>query len=170
MAMAHGVEGRFPFLDHRLFALAASLPDGAKLRGLREKEILRRWAVRAMPAAVANRPKQPYRAPDVPAFFAGRTPAYVEEALSPEALERTNLFDPRAVAGLLRRCRAGRAIGFRENQALVAVLSTQLWHRQWFEGASAVNSVGLGAPDVAIRLAGSRSRAPHTSPLAACRA
>src|SRR5437773_2451468 len=37
MAMAHGVEGRFPFLDHRLFEFAAALPTGSRLRGLREK-------------------------------------------------------------------------------------------------------------------------------------
>ena len=42
--MAHAVEGRFPFLDHRLFEFAAPLPTGSKLRGLREKDILKQWA------------------------------------------------------------------------------------------------------------------------------
>src|SRR6185312_12699650 len=44
MTMAHAVEGRYPFLDHRLFEFAAALPTGSRLRGLREKEVLRRWA------------------------------------------------------------------------------------------------------------------------------
>src|SRR5439155_628962 len=35
MSLAHGVEGRYPFLDHRLFEFAARLPTGSKLRGLR---------------------------------------------------------------------------------------------------------------------------------------
>ena len=103
MAMAHGVEGRFPFLDHRLFRFSADLPVRSKLRGLREKEILRRWAASVVPPTVAQRPKQPYRAPDIPAFFAADAPEYVRDALSPEALLGSGLFEPAAVAGLVRR-------------------------------------------------------------------
>ena len=138
MAMAHGVEARVPYLDHRLFEFAAALPARSKLRGLREKDILRRWggSTGLLPPAVTQRRKQPYRAPDVPAFFAGRPPEYVEALLDPASLERTGIFNPQAVAGLVRRCRAGRAEGFRESQALVAILSTELWHRE-FLGAPA---------------------------------
>ena len=55
MAMAHGVEARVPYLDHRLVEFAAALPARSKLRGLREKNILRRWgeATGLLPAAVA---------------------------------------------------------------------------------------------------------------------
>ncbi|HYU89605.1 MAG TPA: asparagine synthase (glutamine-hydrolyzing) [Gemmatimonadales bacterium] len=138
MAMAHGVEARVPYLDHRLFEFAAALPARSKLRGLREKDILRRWggATGLLPPAVTRRRKQPYRAPDVPAFFEGRPPEYVEALLDPGSLARTGIFNPQAVAGLVRRCRAGRAEGFRESQALVAILSTELWHRE-FLGAPA---------------------------------
>ena len=163
MAMAHGVEARVPYLDHRLFEFAAALPARSKLRGLREKNILRRWgeATGLLPAAVARRRKQPYRAPDVPAFFDGRPPEYVEALLDPVSLRRTGIFNPEAVAGLVRRCRAGRAEGFRENQALVAILSTELWHREF-----------LGAPAPALvraRVAGSArvEPAPVETPAAA---
>ena len=128
MAMAHGVELRSPFLDIDLAEYAASLPTSSKLRGLREKEILRRWARHIVPKAVLDRPKQPYRAPDIPSFFGLDAPDYVRELLDTSALKATGLFDPRAVAGLVRRCEARRATGFAENQALVAILSTQLWH------------------------------------------
>jgi asparagine synthase (glutamine-hydrolysing) len=134
MAMANSVEGRFPFLDHRLFEFAAALPDRSKLRGLREKKILRRWAEDVVPKRLATRGKQPYRAPDAPAFFGRQEPEYVRELLSPAAIARTGLFDPAPVAGLLKRCRAGKVTGFRENQALVAILSTQLWHHQFANG------------------------------------
>ncbi|HKK09079.1 MAG TPA: asparagine synthase (glutamine-hydrolyzing) [Gemmatimonadota bacterium] len=147
MAMAHGVEGRFPFLDHRLYEYAAALPDTSKLRVLREKDILRRWAGDVVPARLATRPKRPYRAPDVPAFFGGEEPGYVTELLSEPALERSGLFDPRIVRGLLRRCRTGRATGFRESQALVAVLSAQLCHRTFVERPSDASSPP-GRPDV----------------------
>jgi len=133
MAMAHGVEARVPYLDHRVFEFAAALPDRSKLRGLREKEILRRWAANVLPASAAQRVKQPYRAPDVPAFFEGEPPAYVAELLDESALKRGGIFDPAAARGLVRRCRTGQASGVREGQALVAILSTQLWQREFLE-------------------------------------
>jgi asparagine synthase (glutamine-hydrolysing) len=144
MALANGVEGRFPFLDHRLFEFAAALPTSSKLRGLEEKEILRRWSAEIVPPIVRQRPKQPYRAPDIPAFFASDRPEYVDELLEPEQLRATGVFEPSAVAGLVKRCRAGRATAARESQALVAILSTQLWQQEFhFEPA---RSAGHPAP------------------------
>jgi len=131
MMMAHGVEGRFPFLDPQLFAYAISLPERSKLCGLREKEILKRWARTVIPAAIVDRYKQPYRAPNSAPFFAGAMPDYVRELLDPTAIEQTGIFAPAAVDGLVRRAKAGRTISDAENQAVVAILSTQLWHRQF---------------------------------------
>ena len=135
VSLAHAVEGRFPFLDHRLFEFAARLPARSKLRGLREKDILRRWARDVVPPAVLERPKQPYRAPDIPAFFAPHLVPYARELVDERGLKHTGLFDPRSVAGMLRRCEAGTAAGFRENQAFVAILSTQLWYQQFIDAA-----------------------------------
>jgi asparagine synthase (glutamine-hydrolysing) len=150
MGLAHSVEGRFPYLDHRLFEFTARLPTRSKLRGLREKDILRRWAAGRVRVPTADRPKQPYRAPDVPAFFGAAEPAYVADALSPEALERAGVFDPRAVDGLVRRCRAGLATGFRESQALIAVLSTQLWYRAFMQRPVEASVLRLDGADVAL--------------------
>lgn len=139
VAMAHGVEGRFPFLDHRVFAHAAALPPERKLGpGLREKAELRAFAARLLPSAVVERPKQPYRAPAVAPFFAPGAPGWVEERLEARALDAVGLFDPARVAGLLRRCRAGRGDGFREGMALVGILSAQVWHERF---------CGVGAAD-----------------------
>jgi asparagine synthase (glutamine-hydrolysing) len=135
VAMAHGVEGRYPFLDHRVFAHAAALPAERKLNGLRDKVELRELAERLLPRSIAARGKQPYRAPEVTPFFTGSVPDWVDDVLSDSALKETGIWDPSRVAGLVRRCRAGRATGVREGMALVGVLSTQLWHRE-FIGAS----------------------------------
>jgi len=156
MGLAHGVETRFPFLDHRVFELAARLPVGSKLRGLKEKEILKRWARGVVPPGVTARSKQPYRAPDVPAFFGETQPEYVRELLSPDAVARVGLFSPRAVSALVRRCEAGRATGFAENQALVAILSTHLWYRSLVEGRAdrgGTTSVHM-APEPAVDISG----------------
>jgi asparagine synthase (glutamine-hydrolysing) len=131
VAMAHGVEGRFPFLDHRVFAHAAALPPEHKLDGLRDKIALRELAAGLLPAGISSRPKQPYRAPEVAPFFAAGAPPWVEELLAPAALAETGLWDEGRVEGLVRRCRAGRAAGMREGMALVGVLSTQLWREEF---------------------------------------
>src|SRR5260221_253837 len=79
VAMAHGVEGRFPFLDHRVVELGAALAPAMKLKGLREKYVLRQRLGRHLPSSIVERPKQPYRAPDSESFLHAGPPQYVEE-------------------------------------------------------------------------------------------
>lgn len=165
MAMAHGVEGRVPFLDHRLVEFAAALPARSKLTGLREKVILRQWAQTILPRELAERPKQPYRAPDVPAFFGDSEPDYLEPLLAAPALAESGIFEPAAVAGLVRRCRAGRATGFRESQALVAILSTQIWFQHFVRGDNAdVDWLVIEDADVMVSEAGEAASNLRRSP------
>ena len=63
MLMAHGLEGRTPFLDREVAAFAASLPDRWKVRGRHGKWILRRWLERACPAARPWARKQGFTVP-----------------------------------------------------------------------------------------------------------
>lgn len=124
---AHSVEGRFPFLDHRVVEFCGRLPPYLKVCGLREKAVLRRSAQGLLPPQVQQRPKQPYRAPIHPAFFT-RPLEYVERMLAPNALASTGLFDPQAVAHLVRKCRDGARVSESDDMALAGVLSTQLLH------------------------------------------
>ena len=129
VAMAHGVEGRFPFLDHRVVELGARLAPTMKLRGLREKYLLRRQLGRHLPRAIVERPKQPYRAPDSESFLQGAAPGYVAALLSPEAIARAGYFEPRAVRRLLDKCRSPLgAVSAGDNMAFIGILSTQLLH------------------------------------------
>ena len=131
VAMAGSVEGRYPYLDHRLIAFASRLPPRWKIRGLTEKHVLRLALADLLPGSIANRPKQPYRAPDSRSFFVdGRPLDYVDDLLSADSLRAAGYFDPAAVARLVAKCRAGRATGFADNQAFVGVLSTMLVHHQ----------------------------------------
>lgn len=161
VGMAHAVEGRYPFLDHRLVEFAARLPTSSRLLGLREKEILRRWARAVLPKSFAGRRKQPYRAPDVPAFFGTTTPEWVEEAVSPETVSALGYFAPQAVAGLVRRCRAGQATGFRENQAIVAILSTHVWHGA-FVGSALPEPLTAARADVLLTDSCDSANQPHS--------
>ena len=125
MMAAHSVEGRFPFLDHRVIEFCSQLPPHFKLRGLEEKYILRKSAQGLLPPQVWQRRKQPYRAPIHAAFFAPM-PDYLEALLSPEAIQEAGAFNPAAVTRLVRKCQAGGRISESDDMALVGVISTQL--------------------------------------------
>ena len=130
VAMANSIEGRFPFLDHRVIEFANRLPPSYKIRGLTEKYLLRRALGDLLPADIAKRTKQPYRAPDSSSFFFDGTPLdYVADLLSEHSVRAAGYFDPAAVGRLFEKCRAGRAVGFTDNQAFVGVLSTMLLDR-----------------------------------------
>jgi asparagine synthase (glutamine-hydrolysing) len=133
MAMAHAVEGRFPFLDHRVVEFACRVPPRFRLRGLCEKYILRKAAIQVIPAALANRPKRPYRAPISRCFLGIPAKEYVEELLSDSALRRSGYFHPLKVARLVEKCRKqeGFLLSERENMALAGILSTQLLDHQF---------------------------------------
>jgi asparagine synthase (glutamine-hydrolysing) len=134
MLMANSVEGRFPFLDHRLIAFANALHPRNKMRVLREKHLLREAMRQDLPASILQRPKQPYRAPDAAAFLQGDVPDYVNQLLGRECLAGYGYFDPEKVGRLVAKLRRARVNAARDNMAFVGVLSTQLWHRQFVEG------------------------------------
>ena len=126
-AMAASIEGRYPYLDHTLIEFANRLPPSWKIRGLTEKHILRLALADLLPRDIAQRTKQPYRAPDSASFFVdGKPLAYVAELFSPENLRASGVFDADAVARLFAKAQAGRVIGFADNQAFVGLLSTLL--------------------------------------------
>jgi asparagine synthase (glutamine-hydrolysing) len=61
--MAHGLEGRNPFLDHRLVEWAIGLSPAVKLKGMRTKALLRELAHRYLPDEVATAPKRGFEIP-----------------------------------------------------------------------------------------------------------
>jgi asparagine synthase (glutamine-hydrolysing) len=139
MAMANSIEGRFPFLDHRVIEFANKLPPRYKLMGLTEKYLLKRSMKGLLPESVRTRSKQPYRSPDSQSFFSDGKPVdYVAELLSEERITQAGYFDPKAVSKLLAKARAGRAIGFGDNMAFVGILST-MWIDEMFVRGAAVS-------------------------------
>jgi asparagine synthase (glutamine-hydrolysing) len=135
VAMANSIEGRFPFLDHRVIEFASRLPPSLKIRGLTEKFLLKRAVRGRLPPAVVERTKQPYRAPDSQSFFVnGRAVDYVQSLLSADRLRDAGYFEPRAVEKLVAKCRDGRVIGFSDNMAFVGILSTMLVDELFIQG------------------------------------
>ena len=135
-ALAHAVECRVPYLDHRVVEFVNGLSPRLKLRGLREKALLKAALADVLPDPILNRPKQPYRAPDSRCFFSDGQPLpYVKELLSASSLRRSGYFHPPAVESLVRKCQTGRALGEGDNMAFVGVLSTQLLHEHFLAGS-----------------------------------
>lgn len=130
-AMAHSVEGRFPFLDMRVVEFANRLPPEMKLLGLKEKFILKRLSSQWLPEDIWKRRKRPYRAPIHRSFFNDQTPEWVSELLSPGRLAQAGFFKPEMVAQMVKKLEAGKALGETDDMALAGILSTQLVYQQF---------------------------------------
>lgn len=63
MEMSHSIEGRVPFLDHRVAEVAARVPVGMKVKGIREKHVLREAARDVLIPEVYDRQKHPFTTP-----------------------------------------------------------------------------------------------------------
>ena len=128
MAMAHAVEGRFPFLDYRVVEFATRVPPYYRLRGLKDKFILREAAREIIPSDLANRPKLPYRAPISRCFFGDQPLPYVDNLLSEHTLKEKGYFHPGKATKLVEKIRRqeGQLLSERENMGLIGILSTHL--------------------------------------------
>lgn len=133
VAMAHSVEGRFPFLDYRVVQFCTRLPADLKLHGLSEKWLLKQIGRKRLPQSIWQRRKRPYRAPIQRSFCHAGAPEYVRDLLAEESVRRTEVFNPAAVAQLTRKAHGEARLSEVEEMALAGVLSTQLVHHHFVE-------------------------------------
>jgi asparagine synthase (glutamine-hydrolysing) len=96
---------------------------------------LKRAAREAVPAGARTRKKQPYRAPDVNAFFplGKASEPYVAELTEAESVRRDGIFNPAAVTKLCAKAKNGTALGIKDNMAFTAILSTELWLKEFID-------------------------------------
>lgn len=86
--MAHAIEARVPYLDHKLVELAFSLPDDLRVRGRTDKLLLRQLAAEVLPPEIVQRPKHGFKVP-LERWLADHPPAgrpHVWQALADEGL------------------------------------------------------------------------------------
>ncbi|MDC7221511.1 MAG: asparagine synthase (glutamine-hydrolyzing) [Spirochaetales bacterium] len=129
MSMAHSVEGRYPFLDHRLVEKGFSYPDDYKLKSFSQKHILRDAFRDVIPGSIIDRPKQPYQAPDLKSFFKdGKLTEEASRFLCDEAIDKAGVFDKKYVNRLVNKFsrRMPKQIGYRDNMLITFMLSTQM--------------------------------------------
>lgn len=133
MLMSNSVEGRFPFLDHRVIEYANNTDPRLKMKVLNEKYLLKQSMKNYLPPEIVQRYKQPYRAPDIAAFSGEKMPDFVEELTSEATVKKYGYFDAKKVYRLKEKIKRGRAIGYKDNMAFIGILSTQIWHNLFIE-------------------------------------
>ena len=136
VSMHSSVEVRYPFLDEEVFDFLAGLHPHWKLRGFRDKHLLRLLAERWLPPSVYRRRKVIFRAP-LDSFHIEPEPEFVSQLLSEESLRRTGYFDIAAVhhwRQAFRQMQAGSLPRLSVEMGLTAVVSTQLWHHLYIGG------------------------------------
>jgi asparagine synthase (glutamine-hydrolysing) len=92
VSMAHAVEVRPPFVDHRIVEFAAKLPTDFKIRGAHQKYLLKEVMRSKLPMAIVQREKIGF---DIPAhdWFRGPLRAMLLETLTAAEAEHSELFD-----------------------------------------------------------------------------
>ena len=130
--MAHGVEGRTPFLDPAVANAVFKLPDGLKIKNGQGKWILRKWLDRAAPAADAFAAKKGFTVP-------------VGEWIATEGARLGPLMASQP--GVAERCRADavkavfRSTGKRAGFAAWTLLFYALWHQKHIIGTASDGDV-----------------------------
>ncbi len=135
MGMATGVEVRVPLLDLELVKLAGSLPSGLKQKGREGKWIFRKAMEPYLPHDVIYRPKTGFGVP-LRHWLQGRLKPLVDEVLSPVSLASRGIFDPEAVASLIKADRAGRIDAA---YTLFGIVCMELWCKQYLDGHFALD-------------------------------
>ena len=124
-SMSQGLEARVPFLDHLFVEHCALIPDRLKLKGFREKHILRLAMKEDLPSEIAGRRKRPMGAPFAD-WMKGPLPEFALEAFSENNLRATGYFNIELVARFLEEHRSGRR---NHGRVLTGILGVQVWDR-----------------------------------------
>ena len=127
LSMAHSLEVRPPFLDHRVVEFAASLPQDFKIRGSRQKYLLKELMKDQLPRMILQRKKIGL---DIPThdWLRGVLRPVLLDTLTPEAIQEAGLFRAEAIQDCIRLHMERRAnLGFH----LWGLMILFLWMKRW---------------------------------------
>jgi len=132
VAMAHSVELRVPYLDHRVIELLAKVNSEIKINGLNEKYLLKQVFKNRLPSNIIKRWKNPYRAPINKALLNNNL-NLAKDYCSEDALKRSGIFDPAKVLKLINKLEKLDKAGEFDEMALVGIISTQLIYKNFID-------------------------------------
>lgn len=130
MTMAHGLEARVPFLDHRLVEWAFTVPGRHKLEDGEGKALVKRAMAARLPKAVLDRPKQGFNVP-LKLWLRGELREFARDQLAPERIRRRGFLRAERVSTLLDRHFSGQTDA---SNKIFAALMLELWAQQYLDG------------------------------------
>jgi asparagine synthase (glutamine-hydrolysing) len=125
--MANSLEGRSPFLDHKVMEMAARIPQGLKLKGITTKYILKKSFSGIVPKEILTRGKMGFGVP-IGRWFKKDLTDFVSSVLLSEEFYRKGYFKKEFVARLLKEHVSGKA---NHTSKIWNLLNFELWHRMF---------------------------------------
>ena len=125
MTMAHGVEGRYPYLDDTLTNELAKISSKIKSPGLKLKNLLRKSFEGYLPNDIVNRPKFAFQAPEAKVFFTNKKGLSIVEEFM-DGLSENDKLNKNSFMGLIAKMKdpnTSSRMGFRENMVFIIGLS-----------------------------------------------
>ena len=132
MEMAHSIEGRVPFLDHRLVELIRSQPVTQKIHGATQKYVLRESVRGVVTDTVYRRPKHAFLSPPAALNPEGRLSVLMQDTLRGPVLGSLPFFDQKKVVGILDKLHTmDEGAGVASDQVLMILLSACILHESF---------------------------------------
>lgn len=128
MSMAHGLEVRAPFLDHRIVEFGLSLPDREKITLIENKFFLRRALERYLPKNLTSRKKKGFAVP-MNAWIRGELWALINDSLMSKNSPVQDIFEREKLRILLRNFNAGEPVG----EKIWTLMMLDLWSRRFLD-------------------------------------
>lgn len=129
-AMAHSLEVRIPFLDHRLIKYGFQLPDKLKISGKQNKAIFRAVSEKYLPKTVSNRAKVPFY---FPAEMFIQSPTFrelINQTLAESIIKKRGYFDSKAIEENIKRMYQGDFLVVKQIMSLIIL---ELWHQEFMD-------------------------------------
>ena len=130
MSMAHSLEARVPYLDHKLVEFAMSLPADLKVRKATEKFILKKAYEGILPKSIVDRKKHGFDVP-IAYWLKNELKGMTDELLSDENIKKRGYFNPGYIRQLIKEFRAGKNVSPRK---IWNLMSLELWHQIFIDG------------------------------------
>ena len=127
--MSVGLEGREPFLDHRILEYAAQLPINMKIKDGNLKYILKSIAHKHIPKYLLDRPKTGFSAP-INSWLKGTLKEQLIDFVNPKALKESDIFDVDMVIHLRDDLLDGKKS---HPQKLWQIFIYQQWYDKWMK-------------------------------------
>ena len=133
MTMAHSLEARVPYLDHRLVEFTATLPPAMKLRHFHDrKHILKKAMAGRLPRPIIHRRKAGFNVPNT-LWIKNEMAPFVRDQLSRRRVKEIGLFDDREVQRIVEEHMAGRA---NRSHQIWCLLTLTVWWQRFIGGRS----------------------------------